>query len=181
MDSFLDIASHVRSARQSHQRRDPPGHFAVIGRARRVRARYGPTLTVLGVPRRSAVHDGRYGVDAGRPMAVGGPADEGRPDAAAACRGGHVRVNDRPAKPATTVSPGDEVRALVGDTDADRRGGSGDPKTGRSCRRRDLLSRSNPCATPDFCGDGGGPVIVVPAGRQSRDRRVLDKWRASQG
>lgn len=39
-----------------------------------------------------------------------------RPDAAAACRGGHVRVNDRPAKPATTVSPGDEVRARVGGT-----------------------------------------------------------------
>src|SRR5262247_913654 len=38
-----------------------------------------------------------------------------RPDAAAACRGGHVRVNDRPAKPATTVSVGDEVRARVGD------------------------------------------------------------------
>src|SRR5437764_7247834 len=33
-----------------------------------------------------------------------------RPDAAAACRGGHVRVNDKPAKPATTVVPGDEVR-----------------------------------------------------------------------
>ncbi|MGH3492847.1 MAG: RNA-binding S4 domain-containing protein [Sciscionella sp.] len=38
-----------------------------------------------------------------------------RPDAAAACRGGHVRVNNRPAKPATTVSPGDEVRARVGE------------------------------------------------------------------
>ena len=38
-----------------------------------------------------------------------------RSDAAAACRGGHVRVNDRPAKPATTVVPGDEVRARVGD------------------------------------------------------------------
>ena len=36
-----------------------------------------------------------------------------RSDAAAACRGGHVRVNDRPAKPATTVHPGDEVRARV--------------------------------------------------------------------
>ena len=35
-----------------------------------------------------------------------------RPDAAAAaCRGGHVRVNDRTAKPSTLVSPGDEVRA----------------------------------------------------------------------
>src|SRR5258707_7144684 len=39
-----------------------------------------------------------------------------RPDAAAACRGGHVRINDRPAKPSTTVAPGDEVRARVGET-----------------------------------------------------------------
>src|ERR1700759_4009643 len=39
-----------------------------------------------------------------------------RPDAAEACRGGHVRVNDRPAKPSTTVSPGDQVRARVGET-----------------------------------------------------------------
>src|ERR1700742_3247542 len=38
-----------------------------------------------------------------------------RPDAAAACRGGHVRVNDKPAKPATTVAPGDHVRARVGE------------------------------------------------------------------
>ena len=38
-----------------------------------------------------------------------------RPEAAAACRGGHVRVNDRPAKAATTVTPGDEVRARVHD------------------------------------------------------------------
>ncbi|MFC4564322.1 RNA-binding S4 domain-containing protein [Nocardiopsis mangrovi] len=33
-----------------------------------------------------------------------------RADAAQACRGGHVRVNDRPAKAATSVSVGDEVR-----------------------------------------------------------------------
>ena len=39
-----------------------------------------------------------------------------RPDAAAACRAGHVRVNDRTAKPATTVAPGDEVRARIHDT-----------------------------------------------------------------
>lgn len=39
-----------------------------------------------------------------------------RPDAAEACRGGHVRVNGRPAKPATPVTPGDEVRALIGQT-----------------------------------------------------------------
>lgn len=39
-----------------------------------------------------------------------------RSDAATACRGGHVRVNDRPAKPATPVRPGDRIRARVYDT-----------------------------------------------------------------
>ena len=36
-----------------------------------------------------------------------------RSDAAQACRGGHVRVNDRPAKPATTVKVGDEVKVRL--------------------------------------------------------------------
>ena len=38
-----------------------------------------------------------------------------RADAAAACRGGHVRVNDHPAKPATAVRAGDTVRTRVYD------------------------------------------------------------------
>lgn len=38
-----------------------------------------------------------------------------RPDAAAACRGGHVRVNDKPVKASATVVPGDQIRARVGD------------------------------------------------------------------
>ncbi|MFC6880621.1 MULTISPECIES: RNA-binding S4 domain-containing protein [Actinomadura] len=33
-----------------------------------------------------------------------------RSQATAACRGGHVRVNDERAKPATAVRPGDEIR-----------------------------------------------------------------------
>ena len=36
-----------------------------------------------------------------------------RSDSAQACRGGHVRVNDRPAKPSTTVKAGDEVRVRL--------------------------------------------------------------------
>lgn len=36
-----------------------------------------------------------------------------RSDAAQACRGGHVRVNDRVAKPATTVKVGDEVKVRL--------------------------------------------------------------------
>ena len=36
-----------------------------------------------------------------------------RSQATAACRGGHVRVNDRPAKAATPVVVGDNVQAYV--------------------------------------------------------------------
>ena len=38
-----------------------------------------------------------------------------RADAAQACRGGHVRVNDQPAKPATPIRSGDTVRTRVYD------------------------------------------------------------------
>ncbi|MDZ4264293.1 MAG: S4 domain-containing protein [Mycobacterium sp.] len=102
-----------------------------------------------------------------------------RPDAAAACRGGHVRVNDRPAKPSTMVSPGDEVRARVGDTTRivqvmrviHKRVGAADAVT---C----YLDRTPPPP----------PTVVVPvaardrgAGRPTkRDRRILDRWRAAQ-
>ncbi|WP_029113816.1 RNA-binding S4 domain-containing protein [Mycobacterium sp. URHB0044] len=103
-----------------------------------------------------------------------------RPDAAAACRGGHVRVNDRLAKPATTVAPGDEVRARVGDTTRivevvrviQKRVGAADAVT---C----YLDRTPPPpATPVI------PVAVRDrgAGRPTkRDRRLLDRWRAAQG
>lgn len=103
-----------------------------------------------------------------------------RPVAAAACRGGHVRVNDRVAKPSTTVVPGDEVRARIGERTRivevvrviQKRVGAADAVT---C----YLDRSP--APP--------PAAVVPvavrdrgAGRPTkRDRRMLDKWRAGQG
>ncbi|WP_312867512.1 RNA-binding S4 domain-containing protein [Amycolatopsis pithecellobii] len=99
-----------------------------------------------------------------------------RPDAAAACRGGHVRVNDRPAKPATTVSPGDEVRARVGDRTRTvevvrvihKRVGAADAAT---C----FIDRTP--APP--------PEAVVPVARRERgagrptkrDRRALDRLR----
>lgn len=103
-----------------------------------------------------------------------------RPDAAAACRGGHVRVNDRPAKPSTTVVPGDRVQARVGETTRivevvrviQKRVGAADAVT---C----FLDR-----TPK-----PPPTVAIPvavrdrgAGRPTkRDRRLLDKWRAGQG
>lgn len=99
-----------------------------------------------------------------------------RTDAAAACRGGHVRVNDRPAKPATTVVPGDEVRVrAVGATKVvevvriiQKRVGAPDAAT---C----FIDR-----TPK-----PPPEALMPVARRDRgagrptkrDRRVLDKFR----
>lgn len=103
-----------------------------------------------------------------------------RPDAAEACRGGHVRVNGRPAKPATTVSPGDEVRARVGQVTRvvevvrviQKRVGAADAAT---C----FLDRTpRPAAPAD-----GVPVAARDrgAGRPTkRDRRRLDKLRAGR-
>lgn len=103
-----------------------------------------------------------------------------RPDAAEACRGGHVRVNDRPAKPSMTVVPGDQIRARLGDRTRivevvrviQKRVGAADAVT---C----FIDRTP--APP--------PTAVIPvafrdrgAGRPTkRDRRMLDRWRAGQG
>ena len=40
-----------------------------------------------------------------------------RADAAAACRGGHVKVNGKSAKPASPVKPGDRVEAHLHERD----------------------------------------------------------------
>jgi ribosome-associated heat shock protein Hsp15 len=105
-----------------------------------------------------------------------------RPDAATACRGGHVRVNDRPAKPSTTVAPGDRIRARLGETTRivevvrviQKRVGAPDAVT---C----YLDRTPPPPPPATAV----PVPVAArergAGRPTkRDRRIMDKWRASQ-
>lgn len=90
-----------------------------------------------------------------------------------------MRVNDRLAKPSTMVSPGDEVRARVGDRTKivdvvrviQKRVGAADAVT---C----YLDRT-PAPPPSA-------AIVVAArdpgtGRPTkRDRRMLDKWRAGQ-
>lgn len=102
-----------------------------------------------------------------------------RPDAAAACRGGHVRVNDRPAKPSTAVAPGDEVRARLGETTRtvqvlrviQKRVGASDAVT---CYLDRTPAPPRTPATPVAARDRG-------SGRPTkRDRRMLDKWRANQ-
>ena len=103
-----------------------------------------------------------------------------RPDAAAACRGGHVRVNDRPAKPATMVVPGDVVRARVGEVTRvvevvrviQKRVGAADAV---AC----FLDRT-PKPAPRSRTATGTPT--VGAGRPTkRDRRLLEKLRAQHG
>jgi ribosome-associated heat shock protein Hsp15 len=99
-----------------------------------------------------------------------------RTEAASACRGGHVRVNDRPAKPATSVSAGDEVRARIGERTrivevvvvVEKRVG---PVPAATC----FIDRT-PAPPPEAA------VSVARrdrgAGRPTkRDRRVLDRFR----
>jgi len=102
-----------------------------------------------------------------------------RPDAAEACRGGHVRVNGRPAKPATMVSPGDEVRARVGPTTRvvevvrviQKRVGAADAATCFLDRTpKPVLTDAVQFATRDR--GAGRPT--------KRDRRVLDKLRRAK-
>jgi len=103
-----------------------------------------------------------------------------RSDAAAACRGGHVRVNGRPAKAATSVTPGDEVRARVGTTTRvvevvrviQKRVGAPDAVT---C----YIDR-----TPKPPTEAVIPVAVRDRGTgrpTKRDRRVLDRFRTGRG
>jgi ribosome-associated heat shock protein Hsp15 len=102
-----------------------------------------------------------------------------RPDAADACKAGHVRVNDRPAKPATTVVPGDRIRARIGERTRvvevvrviQKRVGAADAVT---C----FLDHTPPEPPTTFI-----PVAVRDrgAGRPTkRDRRKLEAWRASR-
>lgn len=102
-----------------------------------------------------------------------------RPDAADACRGGHVRVNHRTAKPSTPVVAGDRVDALVGGRPRvvevlrviPKRVGAADAST---CYL-DRTPAPPPLAPPVAARDRG-------AGRPTkRDRRRLDRWRAAQG
>jgi ribosome-associated heat shock protein Hsp15 len=100
-----------------------------------------------------------------------------RSEATAACRGGHIRVNGTPAKPATTVRVGDRVEATVHGADRilevvviiDKRVGA--PVAATS-----LIDHSPPPPVRDdepavFPRDAG-------AGRPTkRDRRRLDRFR----
>ena len=100
-----------------------------------------------------------------------------RSDSAQACRGGHVRVNDRPAKPATTVKAGDQVRVrLHGTTRIVDVTHVIVKRVGASVAVRCYEDR-----TPAPPPEARGPVIRRDrgAGRPTKkDRRMLDRLRS---
>lgn len=99
-----------------------------------------------------------------------------RSDAAQACRGGHVRVNDRPAKPATPVKVGDEVRVrLHGTTRMVDVSHVIEKRVGAPIAARCYVDN-----TPAPPPQATGPVLRRErgAGRPTkRDRRMLDRLR----
>jgi ribosome-associated heat shock protein Hsp15 len=102
-----------------------------------------------------------------------------RADAAEVCRGGHVRVNGRPAKPASMVSPGDEVRARVGQT-------TRVVEVVRVIQKRVGAADAATCFLDRTPKPAGAETIAVAArdrgaGRPTkRDRRMLNKLRAGR-
>jgi ribosome-associated heat shock protein Hsp15 len=99
-----------------------------------------------------------------------------RPDAAAACRGGHVRVNDQPAKPATAVVPGDWVRARIQHT-------TRVVEVVRVIQKRVGAAEAATCYVDHTPPPPPQPVLPVArrergAGRPTKkERRELDAWR----
>lgn len=102
-----------------------------------------------------------------------------RPDAAAACRGGHVRINDRPAKPAAPVVPGDEVRVRVHHVNRI-------VEVTRVIQKRVGATEAAGCFVDHTPPPPAMPVLPVArrergAGRPTKkERRVLDAWRTGQ-
>lgn len=90
-----------------------------------------------------------------------------------------MRVNDRPAKPATMVSPGDQVRARVGDS-------TRIVEVVRVIEKRVGAAAAATCFidhTPAPPPEASLPIARRDrgAGRPTkRDRRILDKFRAGQ-
>jgi ribosome-associated heat shock protein Hsp15 len=99
-----------------------------------------------------------------------------RSDATDLCRGGHVEVNGRPAKPATTVGVGDRIEALVhGRQRAVEVVTVIDKRVGAQVAQACYVDHSPPVPETDRT-----PVLVRDPGTgrpTKRERRQLDRWR----
>jgi ribosome-associated heat shock protein Hsp15 len=100
-----------------------------------------------------------------------------RSDATAACRGGHVRVNGVPAKPATTVREGDRVAAHAhGRQRVLEVARIIDKRVGAAVAAECLVDHSPPPPTRDR--EAAAFTRETGAGRPTkRDRRRLDRFR----
>lgn len=102
-----------------------------------------------------------------------------RAEATKACAAGHVRVNGRPAKPATSVAVGDRVEARLHDRDriveVTR---LIDTRVGAPIAVECYVDHSPPSPTRDTAVAG---EREHGAGRPTkRDRRQLDRWRSGR-
>jgi ribosome-associated heat shock protein Hsp15 len=101
-----------------------------------------------------------------------------RSEATALCRGGHVEVNGRPAKPAATVAVGDTVEARVHGRDRIVEVVTViDKRVGAAIAAECYIDRSPPVPEADRSAT---LLRERGAGRPTkRDRRQLDRWRAT--
>jgi ribosome-associated heat shock protein Hsp15 len=102
-----------------------------------------------------------------------------RAEATDACRGGHVRLNGRPAKPATPIGVGDRVEARPHERDRVVEVTRViDARVGAPIAAECYIDHSPPPPTrdPTIAGRERG------AGRPTkRERRQLDRWRTGGG
>ena len=105
-----------------------------------------------------------------------------RAEATTACRGGHVRINGKPAKPAGTVAIGDRV-------DARAHGRERivevvqliNTRVGAPIAVECYVDHSPPPPTRDAAGTRGTAEREPGAGRPTkRERRQLDRWRGGR-
>lgn len=100
-----------------------------------------------------------------------------RSQATAACKGGHVRVNDTTAKPAQPVSPGDIVRVRLHGHEKIYRVAALAIRRGSAAEAAKLFEDLTPPPPPRV--ERPAPVTREPgAGRPTkRDRREIDRLR----
>ena len=102
-----------------------------------------------------------------------------RAEATSACRGGHVRVNGRPAKPATPVAVGDRVEARLYERDrAVEVTRVIDTRVGAPIAAECYVDHSPPLPQRDPASAGRDRGAGRPT---KRERRQLDRWRTRGG
>ena len=97
-----------------------------------------------------------------------------RSEATDACKGGHVKINGKTAKPATPVHVGDRVTAHVHDRDRDFEVVRIiDKRVGAPVAAECIVDHSPPAPPRDYVA----PLFAREGRPTKRDRRQLDRFR----